>query len=81
MPGVSLLRGSASSGATIARPTRRDEPGPGPHLAPIRQRIESIFLDLKGSAPLERHGARTLAGLREPLAGGLRGLKRVESII
>ncbi len=72
MPGVSLLRGSASSGATIVRPTRRDEPGRGPHLAPIRQRTR---VDLFGPArtckdllTLERHGARTLAGLRERVA-------------
>jgi transposase len=51
--------------ATIVRPTRRDEPGQGPHLAPIRQRIESIFWTLKDILTLERHGARTLAGLRE----------------
>jgi Transposase DDE domain len=51
--------------ATIVRPRRRDEPGIGPHLAPIRQRIESIFWNLKGTLTLERHGARTLAGLRE----------------
>jgi Transposase DDE domain len=30
-------------GATILRPRRKHEPGAGPHLAPIRQRIESIF--------------------------------------
>lgn len=51
--------------ATILRPRRKDEPGPRPHLAPIRQRIESIFWSLKGTLTLERHGARTLAGLRE----------------
>ncbi|HTZ85083.1 MAG TPA: IS982 family transposase [Solirubrobacteraceae bacterium] len=51
--------------ATIVRPRRKDEPGHGPHLAPIRQRIESIFWSLKGTLMLERHGARTLAGLRE----------------
>ncbi len=42
-----------------------DEPDPGPHLAPIRQRIESIFWTCKDLLTLERHGARTLAGLRE----------------
>ena len=52
-------------GATILRPKRKDEPGRGPHLAPIRQRIESIFWSCKGTLTLERHGARTLAGLRE----------------
>jgi hypothetical protein len=50
--------------ATIARPRRRDEPGRGPHLAPIRQRIESIFWTCKDLLTLERHGARTLHGLR-----------------
>jgi hypothetical protein len=52
-------------GATIVRPRRKDETGQGPHLAPIRQRIESIFWTCKDLLTLERHGARTLAGLRE----------------
>jgi len=51
--------------ATIMRPNRKDEPGRGPHLAPIRQRIESIFWTCKDTLTLERHGARTLPGLRE----------------
>jgi hypothetical protein len=51
--------------ATIVRPRRKDEPRDGPHLAPIRQRIESIFWTCKDLLTLERHGARTLAGLRE----------------
>jgi hypothetical protein len=51
--------------ATILRPRRKDEPGHGPHLAPIRQRIESIFWTCKDILTLERHGARTLPGLRE----------------
>jgi hypothetical protein len=51
--------------ATIIRPLRKDEPGHGPHLAPIRQRIESIFWTCKDLLTLERHGARTLAGLKE----------------
>lgn len=51
--------------ATIIRPNRKDEPGHGPHLAPIRQRIESIFWTCKDLLTLERHGARTLPGLRE----------------
>ena len=51
--------------ATIVRPRRKDEPASGPHLAPIRQRIESIFWTCKDLLTLERHGARTLAGLRE----------------
>jgi hypothetical protein len=51
--------------ATLLRPRRKDEPGPRPHLAPIRQRIESIFWTCKDILTLERHGARTLQGLRE----------------
>jgi Transposase DDE domain len=54
--------------ATIVRPSRADEPGRGPQLAPIRQRIESIFWTCKDLLTLERHGARTLAGLRERIA-------------
>jgi hypothetical protein len=50
--------------ATICRPRRKDETGTGPNLAPIRQRIESIFQTCKDLLTLERHGARTLHGLR-----------------
>jgi len=55
----------AELGATVVRPARKDEPGRGPHLAPIRQRIESIFWTCKDLLTLKRHGARTVAGLRE----------------
>lgn len=54
--------------ATIVRPARKDEPGKGPHLAPIRQRIESIFWTCKDILCLERHGARTLENLRARIA-------------
>jgi transposase len=50
--------------ATIARPRRKDETPQNLHLAPIRQRIESIFQTCKDLLTLERHGARTLHGLR-----------------
>ena len=49
----------AELGATVLRPARRNEPEPGPHLAPIRQRIESVFFTCKDLLSLERHGART----------------------
>ncbi len=58
-------------GATIIRPSRKDEPRNGLHLAPIRQRIESIFWTCKDLLTLERHGARTLAGLRERILARL----------
>jgi hypothetical protein len=61
----------AARDATLVRPSRKNEPGHGPHLAPIRQRIESIFWTCKDVLTLERHGARTLAGLRERLLARL----------
>ena len=61
-------------GATVLRPRRKDEPGRGPHLAPIRQRIESIFWTLKDRLGLERHHARTLHGIRARIAPKLLGL-------
>jgi hypothetical protein len=63
--GRAFAAGAARLGATVLRPKRTDEPGSGPHLAPIRQRIESIFWTAKDVLALERHGARTMAGLRE----------------
>jgi len=61
-------------GATILRPARRDEPHQGPHLAPIRQCIESIFWTLKDRLGLERHRARTLHGLRARITSKLLAL-------
>jgi hypothetical protein len=55
----------ANLDATIVRPRRKDEPGHGPRLGKIRQRIESVFWTCKDLLTLERHGARTLPGLRE----------------
>jgi DDE family transposase len=60
--------------ALIVRPRRKDEPGAGPHLAPIRQRIESIFWTFKDLLTLERHGARTLHGLRARISQRLLAL-------
>ena len=54
---------AAQLDATIIRPKRKNEPGERPHIAPIRQRIESIFQTCKDLLTLERHGARTLHGL------------------
>jgi Transposase DDE domain len=59
---------AAQLGALIMRPHRKDEPGRGLHLAPIRQRIESIYWTAKDILTLERHGARTLKGLRARIA-------------
>ena len=61
-------------GARILRPRRQDEPGRGPHLAPIRQCIESIFWTLKDRLGLERHHARTLHGIRARIAAKLLAL-------
>lgn len=62
--GRAFARGVEELGATFVRPRRMDESGEAPHLAPIRQRIESIFWTCKDILTLERHGARTLLGLR-----------------
>jgi hypothetical protein len=61
--GVQFEADLAALDATILRPRRKDEQGRGPHLAPIRQRIESIFWTAKDILGLERHGARTLHNL------------------
>jgi len=66
--GQQFEAGLAALGAVIHRPRRKDEPGKGLHLAPIRQRIESIYWTAKDILTLERHGARTLHGLRARLA-------------
>jgi hypothetical protein len=63
--GREFERQSAQLDTTIIRPQRKDEPGNGPRLAPIRQRIESIFQTCKDLLTLERHGARTLEGIKE----------------
>lgn len=49
----------ARLGGRIVRPARRDESQRGPRLAPIRQRIESIFFTCKDL--LARVGASLLA--------------------
>ena len=49
----------ATLGAIVLRPPRATEPQTGIHLAPIRQRIESVFWTCKDLLTLERHGART----------------------
>src|SRR5437867_3759833 len=46
---------AAQLGARIVRPRRKDEPGRGPHLAPIRQSVESIFWTGKDMLGLEDH--------------------------
>jgi Transposase DDE domain len=61
--GHEFERLAAELEATIVHPPRKGEPAGGLHLAPIRQRIESIFQTCKDLLTLERHGARTLHGL------------------
>jgi hypothetical protein len=64
----------AKLGATILRPARQNEPPNGPHLAPIRQRIESVFYTCKDLLTLERHGARTPRNLMARIATRLLAL-------
>jgi hypothetical protein len=64
----------ARLGATVVRPARRNEPDHGVHLAPIRQRIESVFCTCKDLLTLERHGARTPRNLFARIATRLLAL-------
>ena len=64
----------AQLGGTVLRPARRNEPQQGPHLAPIRQRIESVFWTCKDLLTLERHGARTPRNLSARIATRLLAL-------
>jgi hypothetical protein len=66
--GRDFERQAAELDVLIVRPRRKDEPGKGPHLAPIRQCVESIFWTAKGLLGLENHGARELHTLRVRLA-------------
>lgn len=72
--GAEFERAVAELGAVLQRPTRKDEPGRGPHLAPIRQRIESIYWTCKDLLTLERHGARTIENLRARIASRMLAL-------
>jgi hypothetical protein len=63
--GREFAAAAAELDVLVARPAKLNETDNGVHVAIIRQRIESIFWSLKGTLGLERHGARTLAGLRE----------------
>jgi hypothetical protein len=63
--GRAFARAVGELDATIVRPRRANESAHHPHLAPIRQPIESIFWTCTDILTLERHGARTLAGIRE----------------
>jgi len=62
--GRDFERSASDLHTTIARPRRKNEAGTKLHLAPIRQRVESIFRTCKDPLTLEPHGARTLHGLR-----------------
>jgi Transposase DDE domain len=64
----------AELGAIVLRPPRQNEPQTGPHLAPIRQRIESVFWTCKDLLTLERHGARTARNLFARIATRLLAL-------
>ena len=78
--GAEFQAEAALLGAIVVRPRRKDEPGSGPHLAPLRQRIESIYWTAKDILTLERHGARTLRGLRARIASRLLALAAAVSL-
>jgi Transposase DDE domain len=78
--GAEFEHTAAELKATIVRPRRKDEPASAPHLAPIRQRIESIFQTCKDLLSLERHGARTLRGLHTRISARLLALAAAISL-
>jgi hypothetical protein len=65
---------AADHGLLLIRPARANELADRLHLAPIRQRIESVFWTLKDLLSLERHGARTLHNLRARIGARLLAL-------
>jgi Transposase DDE domain len=64
----------AGYGASLLRPDRADEPHRHGPLGRWRQWIESTFDTLKDQLGLERHGGRTLAGVRVRVAQRLLAL-------
>jgi hypothetical protein len=78
--GADFEADAARLAATVVRPRRKDEFGRGLHLAPLRQRIESIYWTAKDILALERHGARTLRGLRVRIAARFLALAAAVSL-
>jgi Transposase DDE domain len=72
--GAEFASAVAKLGATIIRPARKNETPLAIHLAPIRQRIESVFFTCKDLLSLERHGARTPRNLYARIATRLLAL-------
>ena len=64
----------ADLGGRLLRPDRKNEPHRHGSLAPVRQWIEAVIDTLKGQLSLERHGAKTIAGLAVRIAGRLLAL-------
>jgi hypothetical protein len=78
--GADFEADAAELGATVVRPHRKDEPAGALHLAPLRQRIESIYWTCKDLLALEHHGARTLRGLRVRIASRFLALAAAVSL-
>jgi hypothetical protein len=72
--GSDFAHAVAELGAAVVRPARKNDPASPIHLAPIRQRIESVFVTFKDLLGLERHGARTARNLRARIATRLLAL-------
>ena len=61
-------------GATVLRPRRKDEPPQTLNVSKLRQTVESVIWTLKDRLGLERHLARTFAGIRARIAAKLLAL-------
>ncbi len=70
---------SAPSAPPCFAPPARTSPGAAPTWAPIRQRIESIFRACKDILTLERHGVRTITGLRARVASRMLELRTIRA--
>ena len=73
-PATNSRKRSPSSAPPCSDQRAKDEPHKTPHLAPIRQRIESVFFTCKDLLTLERHGARTPRNLLARIATRLLAL-------
>jgi hypothetical protein len=61
-------------GATVLRPRRKDEPPQTLNISKLRQTVESVIWTIKDRLGLERHRARTFAGIRARIASKLLAL-------
>jgi hypothetical protein len=80
MPALTSKPTLPPSARPSSGPPAKTSPDGALQLAPLRQRIESIYWTAKDILTLERHGARTLRGLRARIASRFLALAAVTSL-